>query len=63
MAAPRSLLTAKQRSKIANLMASHRGVEGCADYEDSPTMQAMFRYVNRLIQAERQWQEKMRGLR
>ena len=49
----RPLLTKGQKRKIGNLMAAHRAVEECADYEDSPTIQAMIRYVNCLIQTER----------
>jgi hypothetical protein len=44
-------LTQKQQTEVAQLMAAHRNVNGCADYEDSPSMQAMFKYVNKLLRS------------
>lgn len=61
MAAPRPLLTKSQKVRIGNLMIRHSGFGPFpADFEKSPSMQAMFRYVGRLIQAERRWHEARR---
>lgn len=43
-------LTKKQKMKLGNLLADHRAVEDVADYLDSPTMQAVFKYVESLLE-------------
>ena len=76
MAAPRPLLTKGQKRKLLDLMMDHRFYEGVPHFEGYtitrdvvepithfPTIQAMLKYVGRLIQAERRYWEKRRGLR
>ena len=52
-------LTKKQKMKLGNLLANHRAVEEVADYLDSPTMQAVFKYVEGLLkrQLDRQYDQ------
>lgn len=42
-------MTKVQKNKLGNLLAAHRAVEGVADYQESPTMQAVFKYVDHLL--------------
>ena len=63
MIAPRPLLTKKQKVKIGNLMLALPCGEIPIDFESSAAMRAMFKYIKHLIQAERRYWEKRRGLR
>lgn len=42
-------LTYKQKRKLMDLAVAHRAVEECADYEESPTMQALIKFVDGLL--------------
>lgn len=42
-------LTKTQKMKLGGLLAEHRAVVEIADYLESPTMRAVFKYVNELL--------------
>jgi hypothetical protein len=51
-------LSPKIRRRLMDLAVHHRAAEGCADYEDSPTMKALLDFVERLLQAQAKVYEK-----